>query len=109
MAAGVHSNMAAVGNNKSIGSSQNSLVIFKVVEGTTLNKRKPRSMICLQTRSFRWSFQDGRQLASKPAHHKQRVARPSPFIRSAEKLLIRAIYACIATPRLVTDLLSKLP
>ena len=30
-------------------------------------------MICLQTPSFGWSFQDGRQLASKPAHHKQRV------------------------------------
>ena len=35
-------------------------------------------MICLQTPSFGCSFQDGRQLASKQAHHKQRVARSSP-------------------------------
>ena len=39
-------------------------------------------MICLQTPSFVWSFQNGRQLASKPVHHKQRVARSSPFFRS---------------------------
>ena len=37
-----------------------------------------RSMICLQTPSFGCSFQDGRQLASKQAHHKQRVARSIP-------------------------------
>ena len=35
-------------------------------------------MICLQTPSFGSSFQDGHQLASEPAHHKQRVARSSP-------------------------------
>ena len=28
-------------------------------------------MICLQTPSFGWSFQDGRQLASKPIHHNE--------------------------------------
>ena len=55
--------------------------MFGVVErniGCILNLfQKPQSMICLQTPSFGWSFQDGRQLASKPAHHKQRVARSS--------------------------------
>ena len=40
-----------------------------------------RSMICLQTLSYGWSFQDGCQLASKPAHHKQRVARSSSIFR----------------------------
>ena len=38
-------------------------------------------MICLQTPSFGWSFQDGRRLASKPDHHKQRVARSSPIFQ----------------------------
>ena len=42
---------------------------------------KPCSMICLQTPSFGWSFHDGRQLASKPAHHKPRVARSSPIFQ----------------------------
>ena len=37
MAAGCHSNMAAVGNNKSIlWSQKNSLVMFNVVEGNIL-------------------------------------------------------------------------
>ena len=36
-------------------------------------------MICSQTPSLVWSFQDGRQLASKPTHHKQRVARSNPI------------------------------
>ena len=39
--------------------------------------RNPKSMICLQTPSFGWSFQDGRQLA-RP---KQRVARSSPIFQ----------------------------
>ena len=39
-------------------------------------------MIWLQTPSFTLSFQDGRQLASKPVPHKQRVARSSPIFRS---------------------------
>ena len=38
-------------------------------------------MICLQTPSFGWSFQDGRQLTSKQAHHKQQVARTSPIFQ----------------------------
>ena len=39
-------------------------------------------MICIQTTmSFGWSFQDGRQLASRSAHRKQRVARPSPIFQ----------------------------
>ena len=42
-------------------------------------------MICLQTPSFGWSFQDGRQLTSKPAHHKQRVARSSPIFQISGK------------------------
>ena len=36
-------------------------------------------MICLQTPSFGWSFQDGRQLASMSVHPKQRDARSSPI------------------------------
>ena len=71
MAAGGPFNMAAVGNNKSIlWSSQNSLVIFMfgVVErniGCILNLfQKPQRMICLETPSFGWSFQDGCQLAT---------------------------------------------
>ena len=91
MAAVGHSNMATVGNNKSIqGSPQNSLVIFtfKVVKGNIdciLNMfLKSHSMICLQIPSFRSSFQDGHQLASKPAHHKQRVARSSPIFQVSD-------------------------
>ena len=64
MAAGGHSDMAAVGNNKSI--------LWREHIGCILNLfRKARNMICLQTPSIKWSFQDGRQLASKPVHHKQ--------------------------------------
>ena len=36
-------------------------------------------MICLQTPSFVWYFQDGRQLASKHARHKQSISRSSPI------------------------------
>ena len=42
----------------------------------------PNSMTCLQTQSLGWSFKDGRQLASKPAHPKQRGARFSLFFKS---------------------------
>ena len=51
-------------------------------------------MICLQTPSFGWSFQDGRQLAPKPAHHKQRVARSNPIfeISGAIKLEQQTVY-----------------
>ena len=45
------------------------------------------NMICLQTPSFGWSFQDGRQLASKPAHHKR-----SYFSDQWYKLIYRKIY-----------------
>ena len=38
-------------------------------------------MTCLQTTSFGWPFQDVRQLASKSAHPKQRVARSSPIFQ----------------------------
>ena len=41
-------------------------------------------MICLQTPSFGWSFQDGRQLVWKPAHHKQWVVRSSPIFQISE-------------------------
>ena len=48
-------------------------------------------MICLQTPSFGWSFQDGRQLALKPAHPKQQVARPSPIFQiSVQTTYLRA-------------------
>ena len=40
-------------------------------------------MTCLQTTSFRWPFQDGRRLASKSAHPKQRVARSSPIFHTS--------------------------
>ena len=42
-------------------------------------------MICLQTPSFGWFLQDGRQLASKPAHHKQRVACSSPIFQISDE------------------------
>ena len=38
-------------------------------------------MICLQTPSFGWSFQDGRQSASKPVHHNE-LLDPVLFLRS---------------------------
>ena len=69
--------MAAVDNNESIlGSPQNTIVIFtfKVVEGNTLQY----DLLTIQTPSFGWSFQDARQLASKPTNNKQSVARSSP-------------------------------
>ena len=39
-------------------------------------------MIFLQTPSFGWSFQDGRQLASKPVHHNNELLDPVLFLRS---------------------------
>ena len=36
-------------------------------------------MIFLQTPSFGWSFQDGRQLASKPVHHNNELLDPVLF------------------------------
>ena len=42
-------------------------------------------MIYLQTPSFGCSFQDGRQLASKPAHYKQQVARSSPIFEISDR------------------------
>ena len=39
-------------------------------------------MICLQTPSFGWSFQDGRQLTSKPVHHNNELLDPVLFLRS---------------------------
>ena len=42
-------------------------------------------MICLQTPSFGWSFQDGRQLASKPVHHNNELLDPVLFLRSVIK------------------------
>ena len=82
------SNMAVCGHYNILWSPQNSLVIFTFKVncrrehiGCILNLfRKPRNMICLQTPSFGWSFQDGCQLASKPPHHK-RVARSSPIFQ----------------------------
>ena len=86
---GDHSNMAAVGNNKSImWSPQNSLVIFtfKVVEaGTYWLHSKPISeaskydLLLYKHRAS--SGENGRQLASKLAHHKQRVTRSSPIFQ----------------------------
>ena len=75
-------NTAAVDNNKRIlRSTQNTIVIFtfKVVEGNTLQY----DLLTIQTPSFGWSFQDARQLASKPAHHKQWVARSSPNFQNS--------------------------
>ena len=46
-------------------------------------------MICFQTPSFGCSLEDGRQLASKPAHHKQRVARPSHRIDTQPEVRLR--------------------
>ena len=43
--------------------------------------QKPQSMICLQTPRFVWSFQDGRQLASKPVHHNNELLDPVLFMR----------------------------
>ena len=57
-------------------------------------------MIFLQTPSFGLSFQDGRQLASKPAHHKQGVARSSPIFEISESNL----YTCASVTKLVIDL-----
>ena len=39
-------------------------------------------MICLRTPSFGWSFQDGRQLASKLVHHNNELLDPVLFLRS---------------------------
>ena len=43
-------------------------------------------MICLQTPSFGWSFQDGRQLASKPVHHNNELLDPVLFLRSVDAI-----------------------
>ena len=86
--------MAAVGKNKSIlWSSQNSNSNIYVwscrkkhigcITGCILNLfQKPQSRICLQTPSFGWSFQDGRQLASKPVHQNNELLHPVLFLRS---------------------------
>ena len=48
--------------------------------------RKPRSMICLQTPSFGWSFQDDHQLASKPCSSQtNELLDPVVFFRSVER------------------------
>ena len=82
----VNSNMAAVGNNRSIlWSPQNNLIIctFTVTYhkehiGCILNLFwKLRSMIWLQTESLGWSFQDDLRLVSKPAHYKQQFSQCS--------------------------------
>ena len=47
--------------------------------------RNPGSMICLQTPSFVWCFQDGRQLASKLSHHKHELLDPVLFFRPVQQ------------------------
>ena len=43
-------------------------------------------MISLQTPSFGWSFQDGRQLASKPVHQNDELLDPVLFFRSVDPI-----------------------
>ena len=87
----IGSNLTAGGNNQTIlWSSQNSLI--SNIYGWSCRKKyigcilslfqKPQSMICLQTPSFGWSFQDSRQLASKPVHHNNELLDPVLFLRS---------------------------
>ena len=58
-------------------------VIERNIFGCILNLfQKPQSMICLQTPGFGWSFQDGRQLASKPVHYNNELLDPVLFLRS---------------------------
>ena len=45
--------------------------------------QKPQSMICLQ---IGWSFQDGRQSASKPVHHNNELLDPVLFLRSVASI-----------------------
>ena len=52
-------------------------------------------MIFLQTPSFGWSFQDGRQLASKPVHQKQRVARSRPTFQISGNYTLQNIKSAI--------------
>ena len=46
-------------------------------------------MICLQTPSFGWSFQDGRQLVLKPVHHNNELLDPVLCLRSVLAVLCR--------------------
>ena len=81
--------MAVVGNNKSILlSPQNSFKVVKENIVCILNLFwKPRSMICLQTPSFGWSSQDGRQLASKPCSSQTSCSIQSYFSNQCRKRL----------------------
>ena len=58
--------------------------MFRVVN----QSQKPQSMISLQTPSFGWCFQDGRQLASKPVHHNNELLDQVIFLRSVDRTAI---------------------
>ena len=67
-------------------------------------------MICLQTPSFGWSFQDGRQLASKPVHHNNELLDPVLFLRSVEELHCgRSCSGSYCAPEILNDVKMPYP